>query len=301
MPSIAGRAVIDGTATNKSGGAVAKGDVVIVDTSNDHAFTTTTTGQYTGVIGVVVEENGIANNASGRVQTAGYVALVNVPASVTRGHYLETHTVAKQAVGNATRRSGSFGQFYTGGTTPTALLFGLTDVSASGSVTRTTLGYTTLGGSFKTARGLYLKKITVATAGYLQAIHAGVKGNAANGVLLSAAIMSDNSGTPLSVIAVGSAVYVESSSGTLVNLGLSATARFLSVAMGRWLPAADYWLVVALNAAADSRLQLAYDATTGSTDRSASLVSPAISDQSFNASTNDSTMNLSIYGELLMV
>lgn len=115
--------------TNKSGGSVAAGDVVIVDTSNDAAFTTTTSGQSTSALGVVQES--IANNATGRVCTAGYVPLVNVPASVTRGHFVETHTVAKQATGNATRRTGTFGRFLTGGTTPTAQLYGLVDTTAA--------------------------------------------------------------------------------------------------------------------------------------------------------------------------
>lgn len=117
--------------TNKSGGSVAAGDVVIIDTGNDNAFTTTTSGQSTSAIGVVMES--IANNATGRVQVSGYVPLINVPASVTRGHFIETHTVAKQAVGNATRRLGTFGQFLTGGTTPTGFLWGRPEVTTAGS------------------------------------------------------------------------------------------------------------------------------------------------------------------------
>lgn len=113
--------------TNKSGGGVIAGDVVIIDSGNDAAFTTTTTGATTVPLGIAQET--IANNAVGRVLIAGYAALVNVPASVTRGHYLQTHTVVKQATGNATRQAGSAGQFLTGGTTPTAFLFGITDGS----------------------------------------------------------------------------------------------------------------------------------------------------------------------------
>lgn len=114
--------------TNKSGGSLVNGDVVIRDTGNDSAVTTTTSGQSLSVIGVVQES--IANNAAGRVCTAGYVPLVNVPASVTRGHFVETHTVAKQATGSSSRRTGSFGYFTTGGTTPTAHLFGQVDTTA---------------------------------------------------------------------------------------------------------------------------------------------------------------------------
>lgn len=119
------------TLTNKSGGSVAAGDVVVIDTSNNTAFTTTTTGQAEVSVGIA--QATIASNASGAVLVAGFAALVNVPASVTRGHYVETHTVVKQATGSATRRAGSFGQFLTGGTTPTAWLWGQTDQTASGS------------------------------------------------------------------------------------------------------------------------------------------------------------------------
>lgn len=129
MASTRGRQVVV-PLTNKSGGSVAAGDVVVVDTANDTAFTTTTTGRAEVSVGIAQET--IANTASGRVLVAGYAALVNVPASVTRGHYVETHTVAKQATGSSTRRSGSLGQFLTGGTTPTAVLWGQTDQAASG-------------------------------------------------------------------------------------------------------------------------------------------------------------------------
>lgn len=129
MASTRGRQVVI-PLTNKSGGSVAAGDVVIMDTANDTAFTTTTTGRFEGVVGIAQEA--IANNATGRVLIQGYAALVNVPASVTRGHYIETHTVAKQATGSSSRRSGSFGLFLTGGTSPTAVLGGLPDQTASG-------------------------------------------------------------------------------------------------------------------------------------------------------------------------
>jgi len=107
--------------TNKSGGAVALGDVVIVDTGNNDAFTTTTSAAFTGGIGVVQET--IANNAIGRVLLSGYTSLVNVNASVTRGHWGATHTVAKQAADASARGAGTFCQFLTGGTTPDAIVY----------------------------------------------------------------------------------------------------------------------------------------------------------------------------------
>jgi len=120
--------------TNKSGGGVIAGDVVIIDTTNNDAFTTSTSGAYTGMVGVAQET--IANNAVGRVLTAGYAALVLTSGSVTRGNFGATHTVAKQAADIGARAVGAFCQFLTGGTTPDAHLFGFPDgTAASGAPT----------------------------------------------------------------------------------------------------------------------------------------------------------------------
>lgn len=124
--------------TNRSGGSVAAGDVVVFDTTGDESFTTTTTGRAELSVGVAQET--IANLAAGRVLVSGYAALVNVPSSRTRGEYLETHTVVKQATGSATRRSGSFGQYAKTSATPSAWLWGQTDQSASAAGNPTYIG-----------------------------------------------------------------------------------------------------------------------------------------------------------------
>jgi hypothetical protein len=116
--------------TNKSGGSVIAGDVVVIGTANDSAFTTSTAGAFLGLIGIAQET--IADNATGRVLTAGYAALVNVDASVTRQNFGKTHTVAKQATdAGASRVVGVFCQFLKAGTTPDAVLFGLADASSA--------------------------------------------------------------------------------------------------------------------------------------------------------------------------
>ncbi len=108
--------------TNKSGGSVAAGDVVVLDTSNNVSFTTTTSANVTTTVGIAQET--IANNASGRVLVSGYAALINVNASVTRGNYGATFTVAKQATDiGVSRAAGAFVQFLTGGTTPDGAVF----------------------------------------------------------------------------------------------------------------------------------------------------------------------------------
>lgn len=108
--------------TNKSGGSVIAGDVVVIDSANNDSFTTTTTAAFTKGLGVAAET--IANNATGRVVVGGYVPLVNVSASVTRGNFGTTHSVAKQAVdAGASRIAGTFVQFWTGGTTPDGFIW----------------------------------------------------------------------------------------------------------------------------------------------------------------------------------
>jgi hypothetical protein len=119
--------------TNKSGGGVIAGDVVVVDTTNNDAFTTSTAGAVT--LGVGIAQETIASNAVGRVLIGGYAALVNVNASVTRGHVGKTHTVAKQATdAGASRTVGTFCIFLTGGTTPDAWVYPADLNASSGNV-----------------------------------------------------------------------------------------------------------------------------------------------------------------------
>jgi hypothetical protein len=120
---------------NKSGGAVAYGDVVIIDTSNADAFTTTTSGGYIlGPVGVVLDQNGIADNARGLVGFSGWVPQVNLSGSASLGDLIKTHTVAKQAVRHSTPMvQGDFGAVLETGTTPPAILFGMPNpVAGSG-------------------------------------------------------------------------------------------------------------------------------------------------------------------------
>jgi len=115
--------------TNKSGGAVAQGDVVIVDAANAGAFTTTTTGGLSdAVIGVVASPEGIANNAVGIIALLGYVPKINLSGSASLGDLFKTHTVAKQAARHvAPMVRGDFGMVLGTGTAPAAILFGLSN------------------------------------------------------------------------------------------------------------------------------------------------------------------------------
>lgn len=88
--------------TNKSGGALAAGDVVIIDASNDSAVTTTTTAAKIQMVGVAMES--ILNNAAGRIAFAGKVS-VKVTGTVNRGEFLETSTVAGSAISVGTGKT----------------------------------------------------------------------------------------------------------------------------------------------------------------------------------------------------
>jgi hypothetical protein len=124
--------------TNKSGGALVQGDVVIVDTANAAAVTTTTTSAYvSGRVGVVLEPNGIANNATGMIAFSGYVPIINLSATGNIGDSVKTHTVAKQGVRHAAPQvAGDFAQVLGTTATPAALLFGTVQLGSG-----TGLGY----------------------------------------------------------------------------------------------------------------------------------------------------------------
>ena len=93
--------------TNKSGGTVAANSVVIVDTTADSAFTTTTVAGSQKVVGVT--QASILNAATGIIKQYG-VTSVLVTAATNRGDWLTTSTVAGQALPStaSTPPSGTF-------------------------------------------------------------------------------------------------------------------------------------------------------------------------------------------------
>lgn len=72
--------------TNKSGGNLTSGTVVIWDDDNDSAFTTTSTKRDRRVAGVLSED--ISNNATGKVAVAGKIVTTKVTGAVSRGMFL---------------------------------------------------------------------------------------------------------------------------------------------------------------------------------------------------------------------
>lgn len=93
--------------TNKSGSGVVAGNVVIVATGTDSAFTKTTTANSNKVLGVVQET--IADNGTGIVKMAGTTSVL-VTAATARGDWLVTSTTSGQAspVAGANPPNGAF-------------------------------------------------------------------------------------------------------------------------------------------------------------------------------------------------
>lgn len=132
--------------TNKSGGALEQGDVVVGDGGNDNAFTTTTTANDPDILGVVMEN--IANDATGRVAVMGVIT-VKVQGNVTRGNYLCTSTTAKRAADAGTIPAvGTFAKAltaYSGGAAGTVTAILMPAAAGGGAVPGDLVAYTSAG------------------------------------------------------------------------------------------------------------------------------------------------------------
>lgn len=93
--------------TNRSGGALVEGDVVVVDAANNDSCTTTTVAYDDNVIGVVVI--GGANNTEITIAVSG-VWNVYITSAAARGYWVSTTTVAGDSQDVATPSDGSYGQ-----------------------------------------------------------------------------------------------------------------------------------------------------------------------------------------------
>lgn len=101
-----GRKVEPASLTNRSGGALNVGDVVVGDTGNASSITTTTTIGNRRVFGVVVDTT-IASLAAGRISSLG-IRTVNVTGAVAIGDWLETSATAGKAQTAYGRSVGKF-------------------------------------------------------------------------------------------------------------------------------------------------------------------------------------------------
>jgi hypothetical protein len=127
MTNTALQRITQAVLTNKSGGSAGLGAVVIVDSANASAFTTTTTtGYLNGMVGVVIEPSGIANNAAGLIAFGGPVPQINLSGSASIGDLVRTTSVAGQGVRHGSPvLTGDFAIVIGTGTSPAAILWGL--------------------------------------------------------------------------------------------------------------------------------------------------------------------------------
>jgi hypothetical protein len=92
--------------TNKSGGDLLAGAVVVYDTSNDNAFTTGAIDYHPGVCGVLAAD--IDNNASGKVVREGRHKVL-VQGNVTRGNWLIASNTSGRAEDSGLKKRPEFG------------------------------------------------------------------------------------------------------------------------------------------------------------------------------------------------
>jgi len=232
--------------TNKSGGSVAQGDVVIVDIANASAFTSTTTSAYVnGVVGVVLEPNGIANNAAGLIALGGWVPVVNLSGTGSIGDLIKCHSVAKQGVRHAAVQvAGDFAQALGTSATPAAILFGTVQQGGGSGLAHSYLGYNTVGASLETLieKRWYAKKITPSTSGLLLSIGAHVKWQADFGWNFQVSVFDDNSNTPGKLLAYN-VMGALSGLQSIDTHQATEVARWLDFPISSYLTgSASYWI-----------------------------------------------------------
>jgi hypothetical protein len=107
--------------TNKTGGALVKGDVVAIDSSNDESVALNDAASSQRQLVVSLES--VSNNAVGRFARTGKVT-VNVTGTVTRGNYIVKSVTTKVAADSGTAQGDAV--------TPPAGTFGIALTADSG-------------------------------------------------------------------------------------------------------------------------------------------------------------------------
>jgi len=160
--------------------------------------------------------------------------------------------------------------------------------TGGGGATHAKVGTTSLGASFDTTLKAIYKKITLANDCLIASISVGVKGQSTGTALIEVGVLSDNAGTPLNIIAAHAPT--RSSAGSSNDLRgqfvINSTARFMTMPIGVWVTAGDYWLAAVNNANSGNDVQLAYSSGTGSDRTKAST--DGLYDHSVGASSTGS-------------
>lgn len=108
------------------------------------------------------------------------------------------------------------------------------------------IGYNTVGASFvaTTATRQLNKKVTLAAAALVESIDVHVRANTDAWVPCSVGVLTDNAGVPNLLVAAASSPYLLLSN---ASSGFPHTARWVSIPLGVYLAAGDYWLAFACN------------------------------------------------------
>ena len=107
--------------TNRTGGTVTPGAVVLISGVNPQSFVATAVeGQSAEMIGVSLDT--ITNNDTGRILTHGYAPQINLDVAAVLGDWIETDGVALQGTPVAAPEEGVFAQVLEIGTTPAAII-----------------------------------------------------------------------------------------------------------------------------------------------------------------------------------
>lgn len=112
-----------------------------------------------------------------------------------------------------------------------------------GGITHSYLGYNTIGGSTEnmTNNRIYLKKITVSTAGIITSIGAYIDQQTDHVFGLSAGLWADNSGVPGKIMGY----VVNPQDSLLMEIGVATySPNWVHVPIGVYATAADYWIGV---------------------------------------------------------
>lgn len=170
-----------------------------------------------------------------------------------------------------------------------------------GGITRSTLGTTSIGGSFEsnTPSAIYMKKITLASDGFLASISFHIKGNASGTIVgISAALRADAAGTPGDYIGWDSIAPYDAGGSGVYNYGiyLSSTGRWFTVPIGKWLAAADYWICAVFSPTQTNGTQIAYAGSGGDRVQQPPSAVGAVKDSDVGTAGSN---NYSIFADIL--
>lgn len=186
----------------------------------------------------------------------------------------------------------------TGATGPTGA------TGAGGTGTHSTVGYATAGASSKTARGLYLTQITIPSSGaFLTGFWANLKGDGSNTAVAVGVIYDDNGANVPQNMIYATPPNITATPVRVFNAILNTTARWMGFPAGLWFAGSTkVWIGVWLSAQADSRIDLAFDATGGTSYTNTAAAQNEPTDKSVDsANFSSSTDKLSIYADILQL